>query len=66
VAAIEIPAARGTGFAFTASMSLAVWPEDGKDWKRLVEDSYGLLTRAWKDGGSRLYRLKRVGRGASA
>jgi diguanylate cyclase (GGDEF)-like protein len=66
VAAMDVPAAHGTGFAFTASMSLAIWPEDGSDWKRLVEDSYGLLTRAWKDGGSRLYRLRRVGRGASA
>lgn len=63
VAAMEIPAARGTGFAFTASLSLAVWPEDGADWRRLVEDSYGLLTRAWKDGGSRLYRLRPAKRG---
>jgi diguanylate cyclase (GGDEF)-like protein len=66
VAAMSVPAARGTSFAFTASMSLAVWPEDGADWKRLVEDSYGLLTRAWKDGGSRLYRLRPVKRGATA
>jgi diguanylate cyclase (GGDEF)-like protein len=58
VTAMDVPAARGTGFVFTASMSLAVWPEDGADWKRLVEDSYGLLTRAWRDGGSRLYRLQ--------
>jgi diguanylate cyclase (GGDEF)-like protein len=58
VKAMDVPAARGTGFVFTASMSLAVWPEDGADWKRLVEDSYGLLTRAWRDGGSRLYRLQ--------
>jgi len=64
VAAIEIPAARGTGFAFTASMSLAVWPEDGKDWKRLVEDAYGILTKAWRDGGNRLYRLRIVRRKA--
>jgi hypothetical protein len=45
-------------------MSLAVWPEDGEDWKRLVEDAYGLLTRAWRDGGNRLYRLKPASRKA--
>ena len=55
---MDVSAARGTGFAFTASMSLAVWPEDGDDWKRLVEDSYGLLTRAWREGGDRLYRIQ--------
>ena len=58
VKAMDVPVARGSGFTFTASMSLAIWPEDGADWKRLVEDSYGLLTRAWKDGGARLYRLR--------
>ena len=57
---MDVPAARGTGFAFTASMSLAIWPEDGEDWKRLVEDAYGILTKAWRDGGDRLYRLKIV------
>jgi diguanylate cyclase (GGDEF)-like protein len=66
VSAIDVPAARGSGFSFTASLSLAIWPEDGRDWKRLVEDSYGLLTRAWKDGGSRLYRLRPAKRGVSA
>jgi diguanylate cyclase (GGDEF)-like protein len=66
VETMEVPVAKGTGFSFTASMALAIWPEDGEDWKRLVEDSYGLLTRAWKDGGSRLYRLKPARNGASA
>jgi diguanylate cyclase (GGDEF)-like protein len=58
VAKMEVSAARGTGFSFTASLSLALWPEDEPDWKRLVESAYGLLTRAWKDGGDRLYRLR--------
>jgi diguanylate cyclase (GGDEF)-like protein len=62
ISAMDVPVARGSGFSFTASLSLAIWPEDGADWKRLVEDSYGLLTRAWKDGGSRLYRLRRRAR----
>jgi diguanylate cyclase (GGDEF)-like protein len=58
IASMDVSAARGTGFAFTSSMALAVWPEDGEDWKRLVEDAYGILTKAWSDGGDRLYRLK--------
>jgi diguanylate cyclase (GGDEF)-like protein len=56
---MDVSAARGTGFSFTASMSLAVWPDDGGDWKLLVEEAYGLLTKAWRDGGDRLYRLSR-------
>jgi diguanylate cyclase (GGDEF)-like protein len=57
IEAMEVPVARGSGFSFTASLSLAVWPEDGANWKRLVEDAYGILTKAWRDGGNRLYRL---------
>jgi diguanylate cyclase (GGDEF)-like protein len=60
ISAMDLPVARGTGFSFTSSLSLAVWPEDGGDWKRLVEDAYGILTKAWRDGGDRLYRLKLV------
>jgi diguanylate cyclase (GGDEF)-like protein len=45
-------------FRFTASMALATWPQDGADWKRLVDDAYSVLTRAWSDGGDRVYRLK--------
>jgi diguanylate cyclase (GGDEF)-like protein len=62
ITAMRVPAARGSGFTFTSSMSLAIWPEDGEDWKRLIEDAYGLLTRAWKDGGDRLYHLKMASR----
>jgi len=58
VAALELPCAAGTGFAFTSSLALAVWPEDGANWRRLVEGAYGLLTKAWRDGGARAYRLK--------
>lgn len=47
----------GECFRFTASMSLAMWPEDGKDFKQLVEDAYGILMRAWKDGGDRVCRF---------
>jgi diguanylate cyclase (GGDEF)-like protein len=58
IAAIEVPAAAGTGFSFTSSIAIAVWPEDGEDWKRLVEDAYGLLTRTWRSGGARACRLR--------
>ncbi len=58
IAAMDVSSARGTGFSFTSSLSLAIWPEDGEDWRRLVEDAYGVLTKAWRDGGDRLYRLK--------
>jgi diguanylate cyclase (GGDEF)-like protein len=57
IADINVPAAADSGFSFTSSMAIAVWPEDGADWKRLVEDAYGLLTRAWRSGGARVLRL---------
>ena len=58
IAVMDVPAAHGTGFTFTSSLALAIWPEDGQDWKRLVDDSYGILMKAWSEGGNRLYRLK--------
>jgi len=45
-------------FSFKCSMALAVWPADGDDWKRLVEESCAALIRAWGDGGARLYTLR--------
>ncbi len=45
-------------FRFSLSMALATWPQDGDDWRRLVDDAYAILTRAWADGGDRVYRLK--------
>lgn len=47
----------GSRFRFTASMALAIWPEDGKDFRQLVEDAYGVLMRVWKDGGDRSCRI---------
>ncbi len=47
----------GAGFSLSASIALASWPDDGKDFRGLVEQAYGLLMRAWKDGGYRVYRL---------
>ncbi|HQO65133.1 MAG TPA: hypothetical protein PLI66_00235, partial [Spirochaetales bacterium] len=46
-----------SGFHLSASVAIAVWPDDGTDFKELVEQAYGLMTRAWKDGGDRVYRL---------
>jgi diguanylate cyclase (GGDEF)-like protein len=48
-------------FRLTASVALSVWPEDEGDWRKLVESSCGVLTRAWQDGGNRIYRLKSRG-----
>ncbi|MFH2113819.1 MAG: GGDEF domain-containing protein [Spirochaetota bacterium] len=47
----------GACFRFTASMAVALWPEDGKDFRQLVEAAYGALLRAWKDGGDRVCRI---------
>ncbi|MBN1520177.1 MAG: GGDEF domain-containing protein [Spirochaetales bacterium] len=47
----------GPGFRLTASAALAVWPTDGENFKQLVEQGYGALMRAWRDGGNRLYGL---------
>jgi diguanylate cyclase (GGDEF)-like protein len=58
VSGIRIGAPGRAGFAFTCSMALALWPSDGEDWKALVEESCAALTRAWGDGGARLYTLR--------
>jgi diguanylate cyclase (GGDEF)-like protein len=61
---IDIADALGGGsFRFTASMAVAMWPEDGKDFRQLVEDSYGVLMRAWKDGGNIACRITANGNG---
>ena len=51
------PVTGGRGFALSASVAVASWPRDGKDFRGLVEQSYGQLMRAWKDGGARIYSL---------
>ncbi|HRY55506.1 MAG TPA: diguanylate cyclase [Spirochaetia bacterium] len=62
VAAMRVPV--DPRFAFTASLAVAVWPDDRPDWKRLVEEAYGLLTRAWRAGGDRILRLGAEGEGS--
>jgi diguanylate cyclase (GGDEF)-like protein len=56
---IEVPSAAGSGFRFTTSAAVALWPDNCPEWKRLVEDAYGVLTKAWRDGGNRIYRVRR-------
>ncbi len=57
VAALRLDVPDGADkFRLSASIAIAVWPEDGADFRLLVEHSYGLLMRAWRDGGGRAYR----------
>jgi diguanylate cyclase (GGDEF)-like protein len=49
---------QGCSFSFTASFAIATWPEDGEDWRRLFDEAGAILTRAWRDGGGRIYRLR--------
>ncbi len=48
-------------FRFTGSFSFGMWPQDESDFRRLVEKANTLLLRAWKEGGSRAYRLPSQG-----
>jgi len=45
------------GFHLSVSIAVGSWPRDGKHLRDLVEQCYGLMTRAWKDGGDRIYDL---------
>lgn len=47
----------GQQFRLSASIAVASWPADGSDLRELVDQTYGLLLRAWKDGGARIYSL---------
>jgi diguanylate cyclase (GGDEF)-like protein len=46
------------GFHPSPSISLGFWPEHGKDPSRLFDAVYGLLQRAWRDGGNRAYSMR--------
>jgi len=54
-------ATSGSGFKFTASVAVALWPADNPDLKALVEQAYAALMKAWKDGGNRAYRARQAG-----
>lgn len=56
--AIDLSAVTGDPeFHLSASISVASWPEDGQHLGDLVQEAYGLMLRAWKDGGCRVYKL---------
>jgi diguanylate cyclase (GGDEF)-like protein len=44
----------GASFDFTASQSLAVWPEDGAEFGPLFQEAYKVLMEAWAAGGAQL------------
>lgn len=46
----------GSRFRFTASIAIGIWPQDCDEPRSLVEFTYGVLMKAWKDGGNRICR----------
>ncbi len=55
---IDLGAATGgSDFRLSASIAVASWPEDGQDFRDLVEQAYGLMMHVWKDGGNTVARL---------
>lgn len=51
------------GYSLGASMALGFWPEQGEDPLRLFDSVYALMQRAWRDGGGRVYVMRRAGAG---
>jgi diguanylate cyclase (GGDEF)-like protein len=41
-------------FNFSATISWAVWPQDGADWETFFSGNYSSLLDNWKDGGNRI------------
>jgi len=41
-------------FNFSATLSWAVWPEDGADWETFFSGNYSSLLDNWKEGGNRV------------
>ncbi len=58
VAGLRAPAPLAQGFVFSASIAVTVWPDAEPDWRRCVERAYGVLMRAWRSGGARIYRVR--------
>lgn len=46
------------GLRLSLSMALGFWPEQGEEPVGLFDEVYGLLQRAWRDGGGRAYLLR--------
>ena len=41
-------------FNFSATISWAVWPEDGADWETFFSGNYSSLLDNWKEGGNKV------------
>jgi len=41
-------------FNFSATLSWAVWPQDGADWETFFSGNYSSLLDNWKEGGNRV------------
>jgi len=41
-------------FNFSATISWAVWPQDGSDWETFFSGNYNSLLDNWKEGGNRV------------
>jgi diguanylate cyclase (GGDEF)-like protein len=48
-----LPAAEGfPAFKFSATIAWTVWPDDGRQWDSLFEDTYAALLHLWRGGGN--------------
>jgi diguanylate cyclase (GGDEF)-like protein len=64
IAALEPLPAQGDipAFAFSGTLSWAIWPEDNPVWDSLFEENYALLLKTWQAGRDHLVRYHRVGK----
>jgi len=46
-------------FNFSATISWAVWPQDGADWETFFSGNYSSLLDNWKNGGDRVIHYSR-------
>lgn len=44
-----------SGFKLSASMALSIWPDDGKVFGELLDHTYSLLMKVWKEGGNQIF-----------
>jgi len=48
----------GEAFPLSLSVAVALWPDDGRDARALLDRAREVLLMAWEDGGRRIYRVK--------
>jgi GGDEF domain-containing protein len=46
-------------FKFSATVTWAIWPQDGGKWDDLFQGCYSALLDAWRDGGNKTIRYGR-------